>query len=309
MNPFVRRSHLQISVLNQEEVLSSWKHKADAIVLDITDGAGLAARQQARELVRGSIAPASKGGGEVLVRISKEALFADVKAALWPGVKGIICPSLETAADVRELDEALLEAEKEHGIPRGSTEVLVLLDSGKGIWNVREIIAASSRLSTVGLEESSLYRHMEIMPDASFDPLVYAKGRIIVEAVAAKVHPIGVAHPYGIMPGFDNPQEIHRLALRGKNMGFKGAICLHPSWVEPCNRAYAPAADQIDYFKTVRATFAEAVARGTAATPYPGTTQMIDVPVDERARIMLELWEMVQSREADKASALSKAAE
>ena len=38
--------------------------------------------------------------------------------------------------------------------------------------------------------------------------------------------------------------------------------------------------------------------------PIPGTTMMIDVPVDENARVNLELWERCAAREAEKAAAL-----
>ena len=63
----------------------------------------------------------------------------------------------------------------------------------------------------------------------------------------------------------------------------------------------------MDFYRETRRLFAEGIARGTAAIPYPGTTMMIDVPVDERARVTLELWERCAARDAEKAAALKKA--
>ena len=116
-----------------------------------------------------------------------------------------------------------------------------------------------------------------------------------------------MSHPYGVLPEFDDEAEIARLALRSKNLGFAGAICPLPSWVSHCNRAFAPPEDRLEFYRETRRLFAEGVARGTAAVPYPGTTMMIDVPVDENARVNLELWELCAARESEKAAALARA--
>ena len=175
------------------------------------------------------------------------------------------------------------------------------------MWNIREIVRASDRVSSVGIDELALCQSLGIVPNADFDPFEYAKGRVIIEARASRVQPIGMSHPYGMLPEFDDEGEIARLALRSKNLGFAGAICPDPSWVEHCNRAFAPPEDRLEFYRETRRLFAEGVARGTAAIPYPGTTMMIDVPVDENARVNLELWERCAAREAEKAAAVERA--
>jgi len=307
MEPFVRRSHLIVSVLHRENVEASWTHNADAVILDLADLATDEAKADARSLVKESIPIASRGGAEVFVRINKMLAYADIEASVWPGLTGIVFNSAESRADIEQADSILEEMERRRGIASGTLQIIVLLDSGKGVWNVQEIVKASSRVSSVGLDESNLCRNMGIIPTSDFDPFVYAKGRIIVEGRAAKVQPIGMSHPYGVLPQLDGEEEIYRLALKGKNTGFAGTICPYPSWVEPVNRAHTPTEERLDFYRETRRLFAEGIARGTAAIPYPGTTMMIDVPVDERARVTLELWERCAAREAKKAAALQKA--
>ena len=58
-----------------------------------------------------------------------------------------------------------------------------------------------------------------------------------------------MSHPYGVLPEFDDEGEIARLALRSKNLGFTGAICPDPSWVEYCNRAFAPPGDRLEFYR------------------------------------------------------------
>jgi citrate lyase subunit beta/citryl-CoA lyase len=308
MEPFVRRSHLLVSAPDEAQVDMSWRHAADAVILDLAEAVPDVEKPRARANIKAAIPVAARGGAEVFVRINKELAHADIMASAWPGLRGIVLTGVETAADVEEATTTLAVAEKEHGIASGSLAIIVMLDSGKGVWNIRQIITASPRVCSVGLDEGRLCRHLGILPTPAFDPFVYAKGRVIIEGRAAKRQPVGISHPAGLFPHCHDAEERYRLALRSKNMGFAGVICPDPSWVEPCNRALTPSDERLEFYRETRRLFAEGIARGTAAIPYPGTTMMIDVPVDERARLTLELWERCAARDAEKRAALARLA-
>jgi citrate lyase subunit beta / citryl-CoA lyase len=96
------------------------------------------------------------------------------------------------------------------------------------------------------------------------------------------------------------------MATMARNLGFKGALCPHPSWIEPVNAAFSPTAEQVAYYTKVREVFAEGVARGTAAVPLDG--KMIDVPVDEWAKVVLHLAALCQARDEAKQQALRRTA-
>lgn len=306
MEPFVRRSHLLVSAGDEAQVAASWRHEADAVVLDLADSVPDVDKPRAREHLKAAVATAARGGAEVFVRLNTTLAYADIAASAWPGLKGVVCTGPETAAEIEAIATTLAEFEKKRGIASGALHIIVILDSGAGVWNIRQIITASPRICSVGLDEGHLCRHLGIVPNAEFDPFVYAKGRVIIEGRAAKRQPIGISHPYGLFPQFDDAEAIHRLALRSKNTGFAGIMCPHPAWVKPCNRALTPTEERLEFYRETRRLFAEGIARGTAAIPYPGTTMMIDVPVDERARITLELWERCAARDAAKQAALTR---
>lgn len=307
MKPFVRRSHLVVSALDEAQIESSWTHGADAVVLDLTDAVPKMDKPRARENLKAAIPIAARGGAEVFVHINQALAYADIAASAQPGLTGVVATGTETAADVEAVAEILSGFERECGIADGDLQIIIMLDSGKGVWNIREIVKASPRVCSIGLDEANLCRNLGIVPNADFDPFVYATGRLIIESRAAKRQPIGMSHPYNLFPQFDDAEEIHRLALKGKNTGFASIMCPHPSWVEPCNRAFTPTEERLEFYRETRRLFAEGIAAGTAAIPYPGTSMMIDVPVDERARITLELYERCAAREAEKEAALQRA--
>ena len=305
MNLFVRRSHLVVPILDREKVEASWTHNADAVALDLVQARSHDDRFRARQLVRESITQATLGGAEAFVRVSNQFVQADIEASVWPGLKGIVYSGAETGAEVKRVDAILGSLEQQRGIAENTLQIIVQLDSGKGVWNVREIIRASTRVCSVAVDDINLCQSMGIVPDAEFDPFVYAKGRVIIETRAAKVQPVGISHPLGVMP--QATDDIYSHALRAKNLGFAGAMCPDPSWVAHCNRAFAPPEEKLELHRETRRLFAEGVAQGTAAVPFPGTTMMIDVPVDENARVNLELWELCAARESEKMAAIDNA--
>jgi citrate lyase subunit beta / citryl-CoA lyase len=287
----IRRSNLLVPVAGAKD---AWRHNADAITLALSEGA--------RAGVKDAIAAAGKGGAEVFVRAS--ALKEELEASVWPGLHGIVLPQVDTAAEVREAAEAIAVLEKERGIAAGSVQLIVLLASARAVWDIRAILGASPRLSQIGLNEGALAKSLDITPDPSLDPFVYARGRMVVESIAAKVSPLGMAWPLGALPRELPHAEVHKLATNSKNLGLKGALCPYPGWVAPVNAAYTPTPELVAWNRRVREAFAAGVAAGTAAVPLDG--KMIDVPVEEWAIVVLAMAEACAKRDAEKAAAVSK---
>jgi citrate lyase subunit beta/citryl-CoA lyase len=298
----VRRSVLLVPIVDSDACASCWRHNSDAIALDLaTTSRTPLDRAAARGLLPEALQHARRGGAEVFVSIDRAVAYADVKAAAQPGLTGVMLTNAEVPRDVEEVDALLGDRERHAGIPHGSLEILLIAGTARGIWNVRELINASARIASVAIDEASLCRSMGLMPTLEFDPLGFSRGRVIVETLAAVRLPLGIGHPLGALPRELDDEEFSVLADRARNTGFKGALCPYPSWVAACNKAFTPSAEQVAYYREVRQAFAEGVARGTAAVPFPGG-RMIDVPVDERAKLVIDWWERCQRRDAEKAA-------
>jgi len=302
----VRRSNLLVPITDAERVNQASRSDADAITLDLEDGVVEARKAEARGLVKEAIALASRGGAEVFVRVNAPLLHADLDASVWPGVRGIMLPQVASAAEVTAAVEQMTALERRRGLAAGSLELIVLLESARGVWDIRSIITASPRITQVGLDESDLACDLGITPLPEYDPYVYARGRLVIEATAAKAQPIGIIYPLDVYKRRLPAAEIHRMAADARNLGMKGVLCPDPSWVAPVNAAFTPTADLVAHNKRVREVFAEAVAAGTAAVPLNG--RMIDVPVDEWAKVVLAMAEACDARDAQKRAALERRA-
>ena len=292
----IRRSNLVVPITNQAFVAGAWRHNADAITLDLEDSVVEARKEGARNSVKEAIPLAGKGAGEVFVRVNKPFVYADIEASVWPGLAGIVLPKVESAQDVAEASGFLLEMERRRGIEVGSLQLILLLESAQAVWNIRDVVTADPRVTQVGLDESDLAAALGLTTLPDHDPFVFSRGRLVVEATAAGVQPLGVTHP-----NFPATDDMLKSATDSKNLGFKGIFCPHPSWVEPVNAAFTPTTEQVEYYTQVRNIFAQALAAGTAAVPFHG--RMIDVPVDEWAKVVLAAAEACAARDAQKLAA------
>jgi citrate lyase subunit beta/citryl-CoA lyase len=294
-----------VPITNQTCVADAWRRGADAVTLDLEDGVKANLKEEARARVRDAIKVVSQGGAEVFVRVNKPFVQADLEASVWPGLAGVVLPRVESPAEVEEAAGLLTSLESQRGIERGSLQLVLLLESARAVWDVRAIIQASPRVAQAGLDESDLAADLGIVPIPDHDPFVFARGRLVVEATAAGVQPVGVTYPMGTRLAFPSPEDMLRIATDSKNLGFKGIICPHPSWVTPANTAFTPTESQVDYYTQVRHIFAQALAAGTAAVPFHG--RMIDVPVDEWAKDVLAMAAACSARDTQKQAAAEKA--
>jgi citrate lyase beta subunit len=211
---------------------------------------------------------------------------------------------VETAADVADAAEIITRLERERRLADGAVGLIVSIGSASGVWHVRTILAASPRISQVVLDERALAADLGITPEPDYDAFAYARGRVVVEAVAAKVGAVDMAWPLSVEPRELPASEIQTWATKAKNLGMKGVLCPFASWVAPVNAAFTPSAELVAWNKRVREAFAAGVAAGTAAVPLDG--RMIDVPVDEWAIVVLEMAQACAARDAEKEAALAR---
>ncbi len=281
----VRRTNLLVSLSSLKGVDKVWRLGADAVTLDLREMTDEGLSQQARKWIRISIGFAAYGGAEVFVAVGRQDIDRRLEAGVWPGIAGVVLYDVDSVGDVERLLPLLESMESNRGLSKGSLELNPVLGTGAGVWNVREIVNSSDRVKQTVLDEAAVCEDLGILPQAEYDALVYARGRVVVEAIAAGVQPLDLPHPVSTLSPELAEGEVLEEGVRARNLGFKGALFSRQDWVGPLNAAFSPTEEQVSYYTEVRRVFAEGVARGTAAVPFQG--RMIDVPVDEWAKDVL----------------------
>lgn len=300
----IRRSLLTVPVSSTS--LLEWAVAAgsDVVILDVGQTLSQSWYSFNETQLRAFVSQAGRGGAEIFVRINVKTMAADLEASIYPGLTGIVLPNIEQPEQVREISECLAILEHRRGIASGSLQIDVEIGTAMGVWNSLEIARADSRLSALTVGETSLYRSLCLDPEANLeqDPLEFIKFQIITNAVAAGIQAQGMSYPLSITMEDTDEARLVPAVRKARDMGFKGAVCPHPSWVGVCNRGFCPSEEELTYYRKVREVFAEGLRRGLASVPLDG--RMVDVPVDLRARVFLEWGECCARRDAAKAAVM-----
>jgi citrate lyase subunit beta / citryl-CoA lyase len=300
----VRRSSLIMPVNQPRFVEKAYLRRADAIVLDLEDSVSPAEKGHARTMVKDAIPVAARGGADVFVRINKpvEMLVEDLDAAIHPGLTGLALPKVESAAEIHMLDELTTYWETRRGIPQGTVQFSVSVETAKGVMRAEEIASASPRIASIGAGPEDLALDLGIEATVEGTELLYIKLRMIVVANAAGVLPMGLM---GTLADYADLEGLARSAREAYRVGFRGAGLIHPLQVPICNEAYAPPPQQVEWSRRVIEAFEQGVARGTASVAVDG--RMIDIPIAEKARHILARANAIAAKEARKAEALRMA--
>ncbi len=303
MNKRVIRSILILPVNNPRFVEKAYSRRADAIMLDLEDAIPPAEKDTARQLVRDSIPLAARGGARVLVRINNDPklLPFDLEACIYPGLDGIVLPKTESAEDLDSLSTKVEKLERDRGIELGHTKFFVLIESPRGLLKVREIATASSRIEALNVGPEDYCLELGIEPSSDGLEIFYAISKVVTVCKAYGISPLGIL---GSIGGFRDLEGFERSAIRARQLGCEGAYCIHPDQVEVLNRVFCPSQEKIEYARRVIEAFEVGLKRGTASVSLNG--KMVDIPVYNRARIIVERADAIAELERRKSEALAR---
>lgn len=306
MPKFIRRSVIALRIDDPqlgEKAYGSW---ADAIILDFVKRPGRNWQDDLESCMPAAIHAAAQGAAEVFVRIGCEAAVAELDAAVFTGLTGVVLTGATGANDIDRVAQRLDLLESCRGIPVNTLEIDVEVDNAAAVWHSLDIARASGRFGAFLLNEPALCRAlgMQTTPELALDPLDYIKSQLITVATSVGAQALGMSYPLGLTAEPADAQALTKAVRRARDTGFKGAVCAHLAWVEACNEGFRPSAAEAAYYTRVIEVFAEGLKRGMASVPLDG--KMVDVPVDLRAKLYLKWAERAQARDDAKARAHQK---
>jgi citrate lyase subunit beta/citryl-CoA lyase len=263
---------------------------ADGLILDLEDAVTPDRKAATRPVVRRWLETLDFGGRERWVRMNPiftEHAEADLAETIAGRPDGYVMPKPRRTEDVRRVTDRLDALEQKHGLPFGSTRlVLIATETPEGLLNIKEIAAASPRVAAVswGIEDLSAAMGLPRTRDEQgryLDIPRYARVMCAVAASAAGVEAIDTV--YTDIPDLDG---LRRECLEGVAMGFSGKISIHPGQIEVINAAFTPSKADAEDAVALIAAFEEHARRGAGAFAWKG--QMMDMPHLTRARKIAE---------------------
>lgn len=305
MRKSIYRSILILPVNNQKFISKAHLRGADAIVLDLEDAVPPGEKIAARKLLKDVIRQVGSGGAYVFVRINNdpELLRGDIEASIHDGLYGLFIPKIDSGAQVREIEQLIAEVESENRGHAGQPPVSVSLhvESPRGVLRFEDIASGGSRTESISLGVDDYCREMGIEPSEEGEELLLPLTNMVIVCAAFGIRALGVQ---GSVAGFKDLTSFENAAVKSRNLGCKGAYCIHPDQVPILNRVFSPSPARVAQARRIVAAFEKGVKDGRAAVSLDN--RMVDTPIYKQALACLELAKGIEELERRKRDALSK---
>ncbi|HET6366435.1 MAG TPA: CoA ester lyase [Pseudomonadales bacterium] len=286
----MRRSLHFVPGGNERMLAKALTLPADGLILDLEDAVTPDKKAATRPIVRQWLESRDFGPRERWVRMNpiySEYGETDLEETIAGRPHGYVVPKPRHAGDIRRIAAVLERLEQRHGLPWGSTRlVLIATETPEGLLNIREVAAASPRIAAVswGIEDLSAAMGLPRTRDAEgryLDIPRYARVMCAVAAAAAGVEALDTVYT-----DLADLEGLRRECQEGVWMGFSGKISIHPSQIEVINSVFTPSKADAEEAVALIAAFEEHARRGAGAFAWKG--QMMDMPHLTRARKIVE---------------------
>ncbi len=244
---------------------------ADAVILDLEDSVPQDQKEGARRTVAESVTRLSSlhpalGLGVRVNGLATRLTGADLETVVVPGLDTVFVPKVESAVDVMRYDALLDHFEERSGVH--GLRYIVPVETVKAIHNAREIAGASPR---VGAMIGPTAEHADIAREVGFEwteeglETLYLRSRVLLACREAGIHALT-----GLWERLDDLEGLRAFAQRGRQLGFRGMIAIHPRHVPVLNEVFSPSQQEIDFYQGVVAAYEQAARTGDGALRYRG---------------------------------------
>ena len=212
---------------------------ADAVILDLEDACPIAEKKATRAVVVAACQRPRTGLGYVRVNAtSTEFGYGDIVAVVQKGVDGIVLPKVETADEIRAVDWVIANLETERGLPTGALDVIPIIETGKGMANIRAITAAGTRVKRIAFGAGDFTLDMDMEWTRAEAELLPYRSECVLASRAA-----GIEAPLDTVWVDLKDAEGFKASTRHiKGLGFQGKMCIHPDQVPVANDVLTPSA-------------------------------------------------------------------
>jgi citrate lyase subunit beta-like protein len=278
-----RRALLYMPGDDRHKIEKAARLGVDCICMDLEDGVALTRKAEARQVVAAALGGLDFGRAEKLVRINPAGCGleeADLQAVLPAGPDGIVVPKVDTAGQLAWVAGQLEAAELALGWRVNSIHMIAIVESARGILNLKEI-ASHPRLDALIFGGEDFAASLGATRTKEAVELLYARQAVLTAAAAFGLQAIDM-----VTIDFEDLPALRAESEAGARLGFTGKQIIHPAQVDPVQSAFTPDARQITEAQRIVEGFEASEQEGRGAFALDG--RMIDMPLVKNARKVLE---------------------
>jgi len=205
----------------------------------------------------------------------------DLRAVLPAMPDGLVLPKVGDAEYIRWVSYQLTEAERAAGRPQGSMILLALIETARGVVNLKEICQASPRLQGLIFGAEDLAGDIGAVRTRAGWEVFYARSAVVTHAAAFGLQALDM-----VFMDLHDIDGLREESEEGARMAYTGKQIIHPRQVEPVQAAYTPSAEAIAHARRVVEAAAQNQEAGAGAFVLDG--KMVDMPVVRAAERILD---------------------
>jgi citrate lyase subunit beta/citryl-CoA lyase len=281
--PWILRSLLFVPGNRAGMVAKAPRYRADAIILDLEDGVAPEAKAEARRVLGRALDEGFPPHQMVFLRVNgveSGLLEQDLGEVFRPGIAGLCLPKCDSPEGVHSVDARLRVLEERYALRRGSTRLLAMIESARGVINAPQVAAAHERIWGLAFGAEDFTADIGVARTREGGELGYARA-----AVSVAAHAAGVEAVDGIFADFGDASGLYADTVAARSMGYTGKMLIHPAQIAAVHAAFAPTQVEVEQARRIVDAFADAQARGLGIAVVDGA--MVDLPVMVRAQRIL----------------------
>ena len=287
-NPNMKRLRRTMMFLNAQKpslIKDPYIYRPDSIILDLEDAVAENQKDAARYSLYHALKEIDYHGVERVVRINgleTPHWREDIRVCVAGGADAVRISKCESAADVHLVEETIAAAEREFGVPVGSTLTMAALESALGVLNALEICRASDRLFGIALSGGDFTKDMQTTITGTGVELQGARQYIILAARAAKKQCFDtIYNNLSDMEGFEAETRMIKM------MGYDGKSIINPRQIEVVHKVFTPEQKEITFAEKVVKEIDDKKAKGIGVFTVDG--KMIDVAFYDGAKRTIDM--------------------
>lgn len=289
-----RRSVLYMPGSNARALEKAKTLAADALILDLED----AVAPQEKEIARTQIADALVAGGygnrELVIRINGLSTpwgADDLEMVAKVAPDAVLIPKVSSAEDVTEAGRRL-----SHLHAAGYVRIWAMMETPLAMLNARDIAAAArgqdgQRFATMVMGTNDLAKDTRARMVPGRAPML---GWLSNCVAAARAYGLDIVD--GVYNDLQNEAGFKEECLQGRDLGMDGKTLIHPSQIAPCNAAFAPSDDEVNWARAVIAAFEEPENQGKGAIKVDG--RMVELLHADMARRTVAIAEAIAASQS-----------